>query len=55
LVTVTSTTRVSVRLPREIRNGCLSGQVSSFASMVRGLIGTEANEGDERAKSKRNG
>ena len=51
---VTTTTRASVRLPREIRNGCLRGQISSFAPIDRKLVGKEGNEGDEGRKSKAN-
>jgi len=45
-------TRASVRLPREIRNGCLSGQISSRALIDRRLFGTKGNEGDHASKSK---
>src|SRR5437762_1224536 len=50
-LSVTTTTRASVRLPREIRNGCFRGHVSSFASIARKLAGTDGNECDEAKKS----
>src|SRR4029077_17033186 len=40
-LTSTTTTRASVRLPREIRNGSFRRQISSFASIDGKLAGTK--------------
>src|SRR5947207_501955 len=52
-LSVTTRTRASVRLPREIRNGCFRGQISSFASTDRKLVGTEGNKAGAVKKAKK--
>ena len=54
-LTVTTMTRASVRLPREIRNGSFRAQISSFASTDKNLVGTERKGCNEVPKSKSNG